>query len=180
MTTFIKDLKYADELTPDFTDTFEEFIPLWLNYLVPFYQEAKKNGDDMLELVNYKPMGAECELYENNGIGYYRHKSCGLSLLGFNSEYKYQPVNWYECFRAFKPEVEEDQTKRISNFTYYNFYVSRIHNAKPPFNELANRIDSHFKAITGDSIVGFSFGNKSFIYFNDKAKAHIALYHKLD
>lgn len=180
MTTFIKDLKYADGLTPDFADAFEEFIPVWLNHLVPFYQEAKKNGDDMLELVNYKPMGAECELYENNGIGYYRHKSCGLSLLGFNSDYKYQPVNWYECFRAFKPEVEEDQTKRISNFTYYNFYVSQIHNAKPPYNELAKRIDSHFKTITEDSTVGFSFGYTSFIYFNDKAKAYIKYCHKFD
>ena len=180
MTTFIKDLKYADGLTPDFADAFEEFIPIWLNHLVPFYQEAKNCGDDMLELVNYKPMGAECELYEKDGVGYYRHKSCGLSLLGFNSDYKYQPVNWYECFQLFKPQVEADQTKRISNFTYYNSYVSRIHNTKPPYDELAKRIDTYFKDITGDLIVGFSFGNKSFIYFNDKAKAHIDYYHKLD
>ena len=134
---------------------------------------------DILELVNYKPMGAECELYEKDGVGYYRSKSFELSMLGFNSDHKYQPVNWYECFRNFRPDVDADEIKRVCNFSIYNAYFSRIFNTKPPYNELAKRIGAYFKAITGDSTVGFSLGYTSYIYFNDKAKAHIALYHKL-
>ena len=180
MTTFIKDLELANRLTPDFADAFEEFVPVWLQHLIPFYQEAKSKGDDILELVNYKPMGAECELYESNGIGYYRHKSSGLSMLGFNSDYKYQRVNWYECFRNFRPDVDEDETKRICNFSIYNAYFSRIFNTKPPYNELAKRVDAYFKTITGDSEVGFSLGRTSYIYFNKKGKDYIYLHHMLD
>ena len=81
---------------------------------------------DILELVNYKPMGAECELYEKDGVGYYRSKSFELSMLGFNSDHKYQPVNWYECFRNFRPDVDADEIKRVCNFSIYNAYFSRI------------------------------------------------------
>ena len=180
MTEFIRDLELANKLTPDFVDAFEDFVPIWINHLLLFYQEAKSKGDDILELVNYKPMGAECEQYEKDGVGYYRHQSCGLSMLGFNSDHKYQPVNWYKCFRSFRPDVDAAETKRVCNFSIYNAYFSRIFNTKPPYNELAKRIDAYFKAITGDSTVGFSLGYTSYIYFNNKAKAHIVLYHKLD
>ncbi len=180
MTTFIRDLELANRLTPDFVDAFEEFIPAWIKHLLPFYQEAKSKGDDILELVNHKPMGAECELYEKDGVGYYRHKSSGLSLLGFNSDYKYQPVNWYECFHLFNPGIKESQQDRISNSLYYNSYMSRISNTKQPYDELAKRIDAHFKTITGDSTVGFSLGNTSFIYFDKKGENYIYLHHMLD
>ena len=180
MTTFIRDIELANRLTPDFVEAFEQFVPIWINHLLPFYQEAKSNGDDILELTNYKPMGAECELYESNGIGYHRAKSSGLSILGFNSDYKYQRVNWYECFRNYRPDVDEDETKRTHNFLYYNAYFSRIFNMKPPYNELAKRIDTYFKDITGDSAVGFSLGNTSYIYFNKKGEDYIYLHHMLD
>lgn len=180
MTVFIKDLDLAKSLTPDFVDAFEEFVPVWINHLLPFYQEARNCGDDLLGLENFKPMGAECELYEKDGVGYYRHKSSGLSMLGFNSGYKYQPVNWYECFRSFRPDVDEDETKRICNFSIYNAYFSRIFNTKSPYNELAKRIDAYFKAITGDSTVGFSLGCTSYIYFNKKGEDYIYLHHMLD
>ena len=180
MTTFIRNIELANRLTPDFIDAFEEFVPKWQQHLIPFYQEAKSKGDDILELVNYKPMGAECELYEKDGVGYYRQKPSGLSMLGFNSDYKYQPVNWYECFRSFRPDVDEDETKRICNFSIYNAYFSRIFNTKPPYNELAKRIDAYFKAITGDSTVGFSLGYTSYIYFNKKGEDYIYLHHMLD
>ena len=180
MTDFIRDLELTDRLTLDFVDAFEEFVPIWINHLLPFYQEAKSKGDDILELVNIKPMGAVCELYEKDGVGYYRHQSCGLSILGFNSDYKYQPVNWYECFKSFRPDVDEDETKRVCNFGIYNAYFSRIFNMKPPYNGLAKRVNDYFKTITGDSTVGFSLGYTSYIYFNKKGKDYIYLYHMLD
>lgn len=180
MTDFIRDLELADRLTPDFVDAFEEFVPIWIKHLFPFYQEAKSKGDDILGLENFKPMGAECELYEKDEVGYYRYKSCGLSILGFNSDYKYQLVNWYECFKSYRPDVEDEQTKRICNFGIYNAYFSRIFNMKPPFNELANRVNAYFKTITGDSTVGFSLGYTSYIFYNKNGADYIYLHHMLD
>lgn len=181
MTTFIKGLELANRLTPDFADAFEIFFPIWLQNLIPFYQEAKSKGDDILELVNIMPMGAECELYEKDGVGYYRHKSSGLSMLGFNSDYKYQRVGWRECLRQLNPKLEnEDPVDRAINFVFYDSYMSRISNTKPPYNELAKRIDAYFKTITGNSTVGFSLGYTSYIYFNKKGEDYIYLHHMLD
>ena len=56
-------LDNIEKLTPTFRDAMEKFIPGWLETLLPYYQEAKQNGDDILELANYKPMGAVCNLY---------------------------------------------------------------------------------------------------------------------
>ena len=67
----MKGLKDAEKLSPNFRKTFEEFIPLWLESLLPHYEEAKKTGVDYLYLANILPVSAPCTLYEKNGIGYH-------------------------------------------------------------------------------------------------------------
>ena len=180
MTDFIRDLELADRLTPDFVNAFEEFVPIWIKHLFPFYQEAKSKGDDILELVNFKPMGAECELYESNGIGYYRYKSCGLSILGFNSDYKYIKCYWYQCFVDFYPRLDTDWKERIHNFGAYNWYMYRPFNMKEGYDCVAKRVDDYFKAITNDPDVTFMLSGTSAICLTPKGVRWIEDYCKLE
>ena len=157
----MKGLKNADKLSPNFRKTFEEFIPLWLESLLPHYEEAKKTGVDYLYLANILPVSAPCTLYEKNGIGYHLSVNHGLKELAFNSKHHYVKCNWNECFEMMYPDVDN-----VSDFCYYHSYMSRLWNKKPEMNEWAERINQCFQDITGDRDVIFSLGSESAIIFN--------------
>lgn len=177
----ISDLPVAKNLTPDFVEAFEEFIPRWLGTIVKPYKEAKKKGVDMLQLMNFLNMGAPAEIYEADGIGYYLHDGSGLRMLGFDADHPNRRYwGWYECFQQQYPEVVDDSEKRIKNFMYYRPFTSRLYLKDSLYQTVASRIDSIFKGITGDTGAGFSFGSWSFVYFNDRALDYINRNHIAD
>ncbi len=59
---------------------------------------------------------------------------------------------------------------------YFDHYVWRLFNRKPPYDDLKNKVDSYFKQLTGDNGVGFSLSSTSMLYFNEKAKWYIDQY----
>lgn len=124
----ISDLPVAKQLTPDFVEAFDEFIPRWLGTIVKPYKEAKEKGVDMLQLMNFVNMGAPAEIYESDGIGYYLHDGSGLRMLGFDADHPNRRYwGWYGCFQQQYPEVVDDCDKRIKNFMYYRPFTSRLY-----------------------------------------------------
>lgn len=171
-----------NNLTPIFREAIEEFIPEWLESLLPYYQETKQNGDDILELSNV--ISSEGEHYEKNGIYYCRHQNSeGLSILAFDSLKGYRKVNWRECLIEKHPDFDRDPDAPMGKFCeltknslYFDHYVWRLFNRKPPYDDLKNKVDSYFKQLTGDNSVGFSLSSTSMLYFNEKAKWYIDQY----
>ena len=174
--------KNINNLTPIFRNAIEEFIPGWLESLLPYYQEAKHSGDDILELSNV--ISSEGEHYEKNGIYYCRHLNDeGLSMLAFDSLKGYRKVNWRECLIEKHPDFDRDPDASMGifceltkNSLYFDHYVWRLFNRKPPYDDLKNKVDSYFKQLTGDNGVGFSLSSTSMLYFNEKAKWYIDQY----
>jgi len=180
---FIRNVKTIGTLTPDFVDAFEDFMPRWIESLVPFYEEGKYQNVEMVGLQNiaFFKEPTDNSVYEKDGIGYYLTEIVGLGkILEFNSNYKYQKINWLECFRQEYPELDNDGTKRITNFTVYSSYMSRLSNMKAPYDIVAQRADQYFRQITKDPSVGLSLGNTSFIYYSNKAKKYIDSHYYLD
>lgn len=155
----------GDRLSPEFRKAFEKFIPKWLESLRPYYEEAKAIGADYLYLANYKPIGAECKLYEKNGVGYYLSEYRGIKELAFNSDHHYIKCNWLECFEEAYSGIDN-----VSDFGGYNFPLTRLWNKKPEYSEWANKINKCFQAIMGDTNVEFSISFTSAIFFNENAK----------
>ena len=170
MSKFILDDR-GDRLSPEFRKAFEEFIPKWLESLRPYYEEAKATGVDYLYLANYKTMGAKCQLYEKNGVGYYLSEYRGIKELAFNSDHHYIKCNWLECFEEAYPGIDN-----ISNFSVYNLPLTRLWNKKQEYSEWAERINKCFQEIMGDTNVEFSISSTSAIFFNEKAKYFIDRY----
>ena len=157
MITFIKDLPEVSLMTPWFADAFEEFFPVWLQSIVPYYREARAQECDMLWLANIKPMGAPCELYEKDGIGYYKHKSSSITELGLNADHHYIKCNWVEYFQVLHPDY---------NFADHHNYCN-------------DRAD-YFKAITGDPEATFTLSYTSGVCFTKNALAYVEYYRALD
>lgn len=61
----------------------------------------------------------------------------------------------------------------FKNSIYIDYYLWRMFNRKPPYDDLNNKIDAHFKRLTGDDNVGFSLSSTSMLYFNPRAKMYI-------
>lgn len=170
-----KHLQIAKELSPDFVDAFEDFIPKWLNRFLPFYKEAKEKNVELFELVGMIDMGAPATIYEKDGVGYYLHDVCGIGpVLALDANYPgNKEVNWHSCFSHEYPEVESDTLKRLSNFGVYNMYLTRIFNQKPPYDGIEKAVDACFKSITGDPDVFFSISTTSCFYFTDRARSYV-------
>ena len=164
----ISDLEFAQKLTPDFRENLERFLPQWLDSLIPYYEEAKQIGADTLKLVNHKPCGGECKLYDKDGIGYYLHESPSIKELSFNSDYKYINCYWYECFREFYSRIEDDWRERFDNFCAYNMYMHRPWNLSDKYSCMVRRVDDYFKNITNDPNVNFVLSGTSSICLNQR------------
>lgn len=64
----------------------------------------------------------------------------------------------------------------FKNSMYFNHYLWRMFNRKPPYDDLNNKIDAYFKRLTGDDTVGFSLSSTSMLYFNPGSKMFINSY----
>lgn len=183
--TFIKDLPWASKLSVRFRDALEEFLPEWIESLLPYYREGKERGVDMFWLCNYIPTNTPTEetLYEHHGISYYQHHwpSSPVRILGFNSKSSYRPCNWMECLIKEKlPDYNTASREDMDNHWHYNYSMNRLYNTKPEYSQVAERCNQYFHEITGDTTAGFSLSRGSGIYYNDKARWYINEYHRHD
>lgn len=177
---FIKDLEWADKLTPTFRDNLEDFLPRWLESLIPYYKEGKEKGVDIFHVVNFGPNGCEKDgdMYEHNGIAYYYHKYPGQpSELGFNSKVEYRPCNWLECF-CKEYGYNTASSENLDNSRWYDCYMWRLYNTKPDYSIVADRADTYFKEITGDPNVCFSLSSTSLIYYDSTLKRFVDDYYR--
>ena len=178
--TFIKDLPEAAKMTPWFRDAFEEFFPIWLQSIVPYYKEARVQGCDMLWLANFKPMGAPCELYEKDGIGYYKRIESSITQLSFNADHHYIKCNWVEYFQVLHPDYDFADFYNDFNIKPYSHYMCRAFNRRPEKNIVAKRCADYFKEITGDPEATFTLSYTSCVCFNKKALAYVERYRAFD
>lgn len=168
----LDELKGADRLSPDFKQAFEEFIPRWIESLIPHCDEARRQGADYLRLCNYKPTGASCTLYEKDGIGYYLSEHRGIKELAFNSDHRYIRCNWCECFNEMYPDVDN-----VHDFGAYNHYLTHLFHKDPDVKEWEDRINECFQNITGYADAELSIGSESMVFFNDKARRYTEEHH---
>lgn len=171
----VKDLEWAKKLTDSFRNDLEEFLPEWIESLIPYYQEGKERGVDMFCISNFKPTGYGSELlFEHNGIAYYQTESL-VKGLGFNVAGGYRKCNWWECFCERHPEHD---TISLENFRFYHIPMHRLHNNSN--GELAERVNRYFQSLTGDDKeAGLSLSSTSMIYFNERGKWYINKYCKM-
>ncbi len=174
--TFIKDLPEASKMTTWFANALEAFLPEWLESLVPYYLEAKNRDCDLFHLVNYKPMGAPCELYEKDGIGYYLSNR----TLAFNSDHHYVKCGWEECFRVAHPDYDKTSSENSCNSSATYNIMFRYFNRKPPYDILTTRCSDYFKTVTNDPEVCFSLSNTSYICMSEKWKDYVDLCRPLE
>jgi hypothetical protein len=177
---FIKDLPEVSRMTPWFADAFEDFFPIWLQSIVPYYKEARAQGCDILWLSNFKPMGATAELYEKDDIGYYKHKGSSVSQLGFNADHHYIKCNWVEYFQVLHPDYNFADHNNYCNDMAYSFYMHRAFNRRPENNIVAKRCADYFKEITGDPEATFTLSYTSGVCFNKNALSYVEYYRALD
>lgn len=182
---FIKDLKWASHVSERFRDALEDFLPKWIESLLPYYQEGKEQGVDLFKIVNCLPNGRANEeiVYEHNGIAYYQHHwpSSSITTLGFDSQKGYRKCNWLECFCEFIPGGYDTASREnLDNYLWYNTSFYRCYNRKPEYCDVAKRCDDYFRQLTGDPTVGLSLSGTSMIYYNDSAKLYIDRYCALE
>ena len=176
---FISDLPWASMLSETFRTRIEEFLPVWLESLIPYYKEGKKQGVDYLSLANIDPISpAEKRYISDDGIAYYLSKQGGIKHLAFDVEKGYRKCNWLECFQQFCPEYDRTSSYAIMDLMYYNPNFSRCFNHLPEHRELADRCNAYFQNLTGDNAGGFSLSSTSMIYFTDMGRNYIKNYCK--
>ena len=172
----IRDLKGMENVSPEWSDKFEAFIPIWLESLVPHYKVAKEYGADMLELVNTMYLTNYPDDLIVNGVHYYLVERPGIGkILSFNSNFQYYPVNWKERFKEYAGDVDN-----LSDWLFYHTHTTRYMNREAPYNELRIRIERLFREITGDDSVGFDFGSTSYILLNPEMRWYIKSYKSLE
>ena len=160
-------LKGADRLSSKFRQAFESFIPRWIESLIPYCEEARRQGVDFLCLSNYKPMGASCELYEKDGTGYYMTEYRGVKQLAFNSDHRHIKCSWHECFEEMYPGIDN-----VHDFGAYNYYLTHLFHNRPEVKEWEDRINDCFQKMTGYTDAELSIGNTSMVFFKDKARRY--------
>ena len=175
-----------NNLTPVFRSTVEKFIPEWLESFVPHYQEAKENKVDILDLSNVR--SSIGKHYEHNGFHYCLFSAdYGMSFLSLdNSNGHYTRTGFRECIVKMHPDVDYAPNPDMGKFSelfrnslYFNHYLWRAFNRKAPYDDMMNRMNSHFQKITGDDTVGISLSDRPMLYFNPMAKTFINHYYAL-
>ncbi len=167
--------------TPEFASAFTNFMPKWLESLVPFYEAAKRNGFELVGLNRVLDFSKDpATLLTDNGIVYHVCKIPGYcSSMAVSADFEGEaPGNWrYEFRKVFD---EPENINNIWNFCAYNSYTSRLSNTKTPYDVLANDVRDYFRQITGDSNVVFSFSNSSFICLSKRAEGFVMAHYMLD
>lgn len=165
----LEGLPGADKLTPEFRKAFEEFIPRWFESLKPYIDEAISQKADYLKLTNYIPMGAPCQLYEKNGIGYYVNDGHRYKMLAFNGQKNHVCCNYHDYFEKLYPGVNHV----ISDFGIYNIYLTRLFNVGNKYNAWQDRLNEFFQQVYPIEGIGISVSFTSIIYFNDRVKGFV-------
>lgn len=178
----IRDLKDMEKVSKEWIDAFEEYIPKWVESLVPHYEVAKEYNVDVLELSNTMYLGDTPPEIIKNGIHYYLHEKSVLGrTLSFNGNSGYYPVNWKEGFEKDYKELENrSDIERINDWMYYSNHLCRYNNRKEPYDELAKRIEAYFRELVGNETVLFDLGSTSYILLDPSKKWHINHYKKLE
>lgn len=176
-------LDNINNLTPVFRNAVEDFIPKWLNTIIQHYDLAKEKQVDILELAN--EICYNGEQFERNGFHYnYYVNGSGMSVLSLDgSNGHYTRIGFRECIIEMFPDLDVSPdpdmgkfSELIKNSMYFDYYLWRMFNRKPPYDDLNNKIDAYFKRLTGDDNVGFSLSGTSMLYFNERAKMYINNY----
>lgn len=169
----IRDLKNMDKVDPVWINTFEEYIPKWLESLIPHYEVAKQYNADVLSLVNLFFMGdSEPDDMIINGIHYHigDYPLLGREL-AFNSAGGYYPCNWEDGFsKIYSEPVDKYGIPMTSIWLYTRDYLWRYLNRMTPYNELSKRIERLFQQMIGNDNVAFDFGSTSYILLNPSKK----------
>lgn len=171
----IRDLDNMDMVDPKWVDTFEEYIPKWLESLKPHYELRKERGVDVVELINRMYLGDKPEEIERNGVFYYLDDfPLWGKTLSFNANLGSYPASWETGFNKIYTEpVDKYGIRKYSNFLWSHTYLWRFLNRKPPYNELPKRIERLFQQIVNDDSVLFDFESVSYIIFNPAKKCYI-------
>lgn len=185
MTTFIKDLQWADKLSERFRDALEEFLPKWLEDMMIYYKEGKERGIDIFCLNNFIPTNTPSEevIFEHNGIAYYQHHwpDSPVTTLGFNDKKGYRLCNWMECLiHDYLPNYNTASKENRDNHWQYNWYMNRLYNLEPKYDIVAKRCNEYFQSLTGDTTSGLSLSRNSCIYYNEKAHNYVNYYYYYD
>ena len=179
---FIKDtaLGKSTGFMPGYIDALEAFIPEWLDSLLPYYVEGKKNDVDVMGFRNVVQLGdsTDYSFYSSNGVDYCLddNKGWGVKVLEFDSRVKSTTANWRELFFMKYPHYNDYHNRSVYDFAYF----MRIANKKPENHIIADRCEQYFRQLTGDPNVQFSLSDTSAIIFKDKAKMFIDNVYKYD
>lgn len=159
MKTFISHLPVAKNLSEFFIKSFEEAVPKWIKRILPYYYEAKKNGDAILQLSNFWICGTHPETYEKDGIGYIRTDIPGMGTkLAFNAASGYRKVNLHE-FMPEDPEV----LRSCRDFVHSQMYLSRLSNRYNKYRGVKDAVADYFRELTGDPDVVLDLGRTTYI-----------------
>jgi len=180
---FIKGTEKESKYSQEFVDAIEEFTPIWIERLIPFYQEAKDKGVDYLQLESVLWLGEledGMETYEKNGVAYYLNSRGGHSWLSFwGGGTKYTRASFYYDFKKNHPEICDDWTKNVQWWSF-GIYIRRYTNRKPEYCFFDKACDQYFQNLTGDKEAHLTIGNECFIYFNETGKNYIFSHKLLD
>ena len=172
---------FYNSTTSEFASAFTNFMPKWLESLVPFYEAAKRNDIELFRLNRVMDLRKDpSALITYNGIIYHVSKIPGyFTSMAVSSDYEDEtPGNWRNEFKKVFDEPEN--INNIWNFCAYNSYTSRISNTKAPYDVVANDARDYFRQLTGDPDVVFSFSYSSFICFSKRAEEYVMERYRLD
>lgn len=158
MKTFISHLPVAENLSEYFVTTFEKIVPEWIDSILPYYYEAKRNGDAILHLANFLICGTNPETYVKDGIGYVRTKVKVGTELALNVAQGYRKVNLTE-FIPYDPDI----MRRSRDFLYYPYHLRRLFNRDEKHRGVKDAIAEYFRDVTGDPDVVLDLGGTTYI-----------------
>lgn len=180
---FIRDLKDMDKVSPEWVDTFEDYIPKWIESLVSHYEVAKRYGAEILQLGNVLYWGDKPQEITENNVHYYLADTPTFGkVLSFNGNKEHYPCSWKDGFAKIYPGPKNDPygAQKIYESIYYDKYLWRYLNRKAPNNELSKRIEKYFQNLINDDTVLFDFGSTSYILLDPSKKWHIDHYKHLE
>lgn len=168
----IRDLKGFENVSDEWKDAFEDYIPKWLESLIPHYEVGKEYGVDVVELRNVMYFGEKPEDIERNGVHYYLSDSLALGrTLAFNGNIGF-PCSW-EDHLEYTLTDDTWGIKKLNDWRLTHYYLWRWLNRKEPYNEPSKRIEKLFQQMTGDDSILFDFGCTSYILFDHKRKKYL-------
>ncbi len=177
MEPLIRDLSGIDRVRKEWIDTFEEYIPKWLESLVPHYEVAKEHGADVLALSNVMYIGEHPEELVVDDVHYYLGEYPALGKeLSFNGNHGHYPANWKDGFDKVYVEPKSPYGAPSLDSLYVGQYLTRYLNRKAPNDVLRLRIQKRFRELVGDDKLLFDFGYTSYILLNPEKQWYINSY----